>query len=472
MSAVKKSLIIGTLACAAALAGCGGDDGGGGGTGGPAAGAGATSGMSGGAGAGTAATSGGGGMTSTVTGGTGAVSGMTGGAGAGSGGVSGAPGGSGGTVAPGECAFDVMCTSENDIRTGAACENAASGVFAIKTVIDVWWQDDVDPPLVDPGRGYITVYLKGTLTEVCSDGSSGCGEMMGCGVELPAFASWVNCNAYDITFPDDLWEKPGMPKFYTTGSVDKFEPGGLLQIAKATGLVGFEMTDADNAAWPTSINMVTCDSSAAMGNDPLKCFPDHDGDGLPGVSIVMGSIGSNYRDTGCGLLGDQPVKFQGAPLDALATGLCDPGADPSCKRAVDLQIGVRTRLGGGGLIDACDAATGAASGKGDSDADYVDSRVAGCKLNDGTDCDIAGVEFVDSAAPNYKILDKDAVPPSTVMQSSCECPGGCGGAACPLSQEPSKGARSAVVRLGDAGESFDCATVRSMVDAQFPGTDI
>jgi hypothetical protein len=471
MSAVKKSLIIGAFACASALAGCGGDDGGGGGTGG-AAGQGVTGGANPMAGAG--AMSGGGGTAGTPTGGSSGVGGMTGGTNpmGGSGGVVDPMGGSGGTVVPGECGGGpVMCTTENDIRSGKPCENAASGVFAIKSVIDVWWQDDAPLPIVDPGRGKITVYLKGTLTDVCADGSSGCGEMMGCGVVLPDFASWVNCNAYAITFPDDLWDKPTMPKFYTTGSVDMFEPGGLLQIAKATGLVGFEMQNADDATWPLSINEVSCDSSVAMGNDPIKCFPDHDGDGLPGVSIVMGKIGTNYRDTGCGF-GDTPVKFQGAPLDALTTGLCDPSMDPSCERAVDLSIGVRTRLGGGGLIDSCDTATGAAKGKGDSDADYVDSRVAGCVTNKGTTCDVAAVEFVDSAAPNYNILDKGAAPPATIMQSACECPGGCGGAACPLDQTPSVGGRSAVVRLGDAGMNFDCAAVRAAVEGEFPGTDI
>lgn len=473
MSAVSKSLFLGT-AFAIALAGCGGDSGGGSGTG-----AGATGGTGGAGGtnpqAGAGAMGGTGGNPAAGTGGsggnpTGGVGGMNpqGGTGA----ISGGDGGVGGTNPPGTCGgAPIMCTTTDDIRSGKACENAASGVFAIKSVIDVWWQDDAPLPIVDPGRGKITVYLKGTLTDVCADGSSGCGEMMGCGVILPDFASWVNCNAYAITFPDELWDKPTMPRFYTTGSVDMFEPGGTLQIAKATGLVGFELQNADTAEWPLSINDVTCDTSVAMGNDPIKCFPDHDGDGLPGVSITMGKIGTNYRDTGCGF-GTDPVKFQGAPLDALATGLCDPSTDPSCERAVDLSIGVRTRLGGGGLIDACDAATGAASGKGASDADYVDSRVAGCKTNKGNTCEVAAVEFVDSAAPNYKILDMGTAPPADIMQSACECPGGCGGAACPLDQTPSVGARSAVVRLGDAGGSFDCAAVRAAVEGQFPGTDI
>lgn len=473
MSAVSKSLNFGTIAFAIALAGCGGDDGGGGGMGAAATGGGGgTAGTNPQAGAGAmGGTGGAAGMNMAAgNGGVGGVNPM-GGSGAVSGGGAVGGGGDGGSAPPGMCSFEPVCATANDTRTGSTCADAASGVFAIKTVIDVWWQDDVTPPLVDPGRNFITVYLKGTLTDVCADGSDGCGEMMGCGTILPPFTSWANCNAYAITIPDAIWDQPTMPKFYTHGNVNMFEPGGLLTIAKATGLVGFNMENADDAAWPTSIDAVTCMGMTA--GDPTSCFPDHDGDGRPGISIIMGKVGENFRDTGCFLTdlgGNGPVKYQGAPLDGLLGALCDPMTDTTCKRATDLSIGLRTRLGGGGLIDTC--AAGTAQGKGASDADYLDSRVAGCKLNDGTECTIDNVKFVDSSAPFYNILDMGAAPPSTVMSSSCDCPGGCAGEACVLDQTPSAGSRSAVIRLGDAGQPFDCATVRNAVETAFPGNDI
>jgi hypothetical protein len=55
------------------------------------------------------------------------------------------------------------------------------------------------------------------------------------------------------------------------------------------------------------------------------------------------------------------------------------------------------------------------------------------------------------------------------MRSSCECPDGCAGAACPLDQTPSLGARSALVRLGNEDESFDCAAVRNAAFPAFAG---
>jgi hypothetical protein len=379
-------------------------------------------------------------------------SGNTGGSG--NSGSSGGGSGSSGSDAP----PDVECATDDDIMTGMACADQANGVFAIKTEIDVWWQDDAEIPLVDPGRGKIVIYLRGVLTDVCPDGSGGKGEMTACGTELPPFVSYVNCDAYQITFPDALWDLPSMPKFYTTGSTTGFTPGSLLTIAEATGLIGVDMTDP-MGAWPASANGLVCD--AGMGGD---CFPDDDDDGKKGVSIVMGRIGETMEGwtTGCGIIGNEAVVFRGAPLSSGLEGLCNAPEEPTCVRANNLEIGVRSRIGGAGEIaDDC------MSGVGDSTAQFVDSRVWGCTLNNGMECMPAEAEFVDSSAPNYNIIAKGATPPTTVLRSSCECPNGCGGEQCPLDQTPSKGPRSSLVRLGNADQTFTCADVRAAPFAAF-----
>jgi len=435
------------LALVAACGGGEGDDGNAAGNG-SAAGTGSNAGASGDPGAGSGAGapgSGSGGSSGSGTSGNGS-------SGTGDSGSSGGGSGSGGEEAP----PPVECETDEDIMTGMECAEEANGVFAIKTEIDVWWQDDAVPPLVDPGRGKITIYLKGKLTGVCPDGSGGQGEMTACGTELPHFVSYVNCDAYQITFPDALWDLPSMPKFYTGGSTTGFTPGSVLSIAEATGLIGVDIADP-MGAWPSSADMLMCE--AGMGGD---CFPDDDDDGKKGVSIVMGRIGETLEgwSTGCGLLGNEAVVFRGAPLSSGLEGLCNAPEEPTCLRANDLEIGVRSRIGGGGEIGA-----DCASGTGDSTAMFVDSRVWGCTLNNGTECMPAQAAFVDSAAPNYNILAKGATPPSTVMRSTCECPGGCTGAACPIDQTASKGPLSALVRLGNADESFTCADVRN---APFP----
>jgi hypothetical protein len=48
------------------------------------------------------------------------------------------------------------CATTNDIRTGAQCAATVDGWFAIKSILDVWWQGI---PTRDPGRGIIDIYL-------------------------------------------------------------------------------------------------------------------------------------------------------------------------------------------------------------------------------------------------------------------------------------------------------------------------
>jgi hypothetical protein len=120
------------------------------------------------AGAGTGGMAGGNGMAqagmgsagSSGAGGPGAIGGMGGG---GAGGAISGSGGSGGSS-------PATCSSS---PPEAACFADANGVFAVKTVIDVWWQDDAVPPLVDPGRDRITVYSMNEISGVCAEDMAG-----------------------------------------------------------------------------------------------------------------------------------------------------------------------------------------------------------------------------------------------------------------------------------------------------------
>jgi hypothetical protein len=284
----------------------------------------------------------------------------------------------------------------------------------------------------------------GKLSGVCQDGK-GMGDIKGCGTELPPFVSYAACDAFQIEIPDELWDKPSMPHFMTTGNTSGFEPGQTLGIDIATGLVGISLMDV-NGAWPKPAETGTFKCPEGTGE---KCFPDADGDGKPGITIRMGKIGMQYKPNGCGL-DNQPVVFRGAPFDAIT------GVDDNSIRAETLYIGLRTRLGGAGMIG-----SDCKSGAGDATAEFLDSRVWDCIGTDKMACTPDQAKFIDEQAPEYKILKKDEKPPTTVMKSSCECAGGCTGDACPLDQTPSKGARSAIVRLGDLNQDFDCAAVRA-----------
>src|SRR5262245_5646790 len=67
--------------------------------------------------------------------------------------------GGGGTVAPGGGGAP-MCPGPGTALTGE-CRKNANGVYALKTEIDVWWPQVGDPPVMDPGRGKITIWLMG-----------------------------------------------------------------------------------------------------------------------------------------------------------------------------------------------------------------------------------------------------------------------------------------------------------------------
>jgi hypothetical protein len=379
----------------------------------------------------------------------------------GSGGAAGdvAMGGVGGTAGTGTAGTPSLMCETTTVKEGT-CKDKAEGVYAIKLEADVWWKDNGNGiaalPLVDAGRGKIIVHLMGHLTDVCDDGSNGIGEIRGCGTILPPIRSDVACDSFDITFPDAIWDSPDMPTFITTGEATGFNPADILTLHQKTGLLGFDMPDTEGA-WPGYMETINVTCPGGVGVD---CFPDHDGDGHPGITVVMGQIeqmddrrlngGTDVDMCGAG----EPFVFRGVP----------PGGDPTAlenegvffPKAYKNYIGLRVRMGGAGGI-----ASDCMSGWGKSAADYMNSRVWGCELKDGTPCPDAHASFVDSISPVYHILKEGEAPPADVLQP----PAPSYGNGMPLDQTPSRGALSALVRLGNLDQSFTCADVRN---AAFP----
>lgn len=391
-------------------------------------------------------------------GGSGTMTGGKGGgtSGTGTGGTTAGTSGGGGTA--GSAPPAGMCATA-DVKEGM-CKANANGIFAIKTVLDVWWQDEKNngTPIVDPARGPLTIYLMGDLQDVCPDGSGGVGIMKACGSELPPFTSDVTCDAYQLLFPDEMWDKPTMPKFMTGGSTSGFNPGDILTLAKATGLVGVKLS-ADNAAWPSSTETGTF---ACGGTDKGEmCFPDADGDGQPGVTVKLKTSGQ-YKASGCGLGGSNPFTYRGSPtsLDVGAAGGTGAGI-----RAAEVHIGLRTILGGAGAIgDDCK------SGVGDAQAESIESRAVSCKVDPASvedptgrpadnDCTAPEAQFVDDNVPHYIVLQKGEKPPADGLNFALAHQGDM------LDQTPSAGPRASIVRLGDTGGTFTCVDVRA---AAFP----
>jgi hypothetical protein len=349
--------------------------------------------------------------------------------------------GAAGEAAPGTGGDFAMCGKP---AKEGMCKAKAPGVYALKTEVDVWWRDENNSPtLYDPGRGKITVWFLGELSDICEDGSGGKALMKSCGTRLPPLYTEATCGIIQIVFPDALWDQPNIPKFMTTGSTSGFNPGDTLTVDPTAGLVGIELASVDAPFPPyTETTTFTCPSGAGE-----QCFPDQDGDGKPGVTVEIQQTGTPpaapYPCAGEALLG--PWKYGAAPFSVEA-GLTGDGAK-------NVYIGLRTRLGGSGAIGAdCMSGAGAATAMG------FESRSFNCLTKDGAECTPAQSEFVDKNNPNYHVLQVGEMPPADWVHPTPA-------ADAALDHTASKGPQSAVVRLGDLGQDFTCEQVRA---AAFP----
>jgi hypothetical protein len=285
-------------------------------------------------------------------------------------------------------------------------------VYAIKTVVDVWWASELDPPTIDPGRGFITLFHKLRVDDACFDGIVAQTELEPCGATFPPYTSWVHCAAYQLEAPASLWSSP--PPVW----------------------------NADDVL-------------------------EHDD--RPSVPLELGNIDQTYRQDGCGINGESPVKFWGLPTGSNLTALCEPTSARAdgCAVAVGLDASVEVWLGQWSDVCTSDESR-ISTGLG---VNRFAFGLEGCDLMDGASCSAEQLEFVEgSTLPTYSVLTASAKPPLSAFASPCDCASGCAGDACPLDQTPSVGTRSAIVPLGAGGADLDCAAVRDAVEAAYPGT--
>jgi hypothetical protein len=356
----------------------------------------------------------------------------------------GATAGTGGSGASSGAGF-AMCGGA--AKTGE-CKAKAPGIYGMKTEVDVWYMDENnDPPIFDAGRGKIVIYFRGTLSDVCQDGSGGKALMHPCGTRLPGLYSDANSGVIQIVFPDELWDKPGIPDYMTTGHTSGFGVGDILTVDKTAGLLGISLTDV-NAPWPSYTDTVkfTC-AGGMMG---AGCFPDQDGDGNPGVTVNIQLTGTP-PDPGYAPTLNNGWQFVAGPTSIAAAAVGDG--------AKQVYIGLRTRLGGSGMIG-----SDCASGVGAADADDFESRAFACVMKDGSKCsetggDSDGIGFLDKNVPVFHVLKAGETPPAKWKHT--DALGNTRPSDAKLDRSPSKGPQSSVIRLGELNQSFACDAVRS-----------
>ncbi len=236
------------------------------------------------------------------------------------------------TVKPGP-SEDSGRPGANDGGTGSACN--LTGTFGFLAELDVNWDGTSIAgfvPVIAPGAGKLTIF---TLISIEQTGTELRSQVKACGSEIPTFASDSIGERYAARFRDAMWDKPMMPSWNLALRAECFDSGCSLASDTLHAQLGVDL-DAPQAAWPTDRN--------AQG---LR-FPDHDGDGRPGLTLDM------LKDT----------VFTYPPVNLA-----------SWSRAKEIMLGVRVTTLFDGVIDDCDHFTGVGP------ATKVETRAATCTVD-------------------------------------------------------------------------------------------
>lgn len=399
------------------------------------------------------------GGTGGTTGGTGGQAGSAGQPEAGSGGSGGEAGtggavaGSGGSGGDGGSAGEAGAAGSTGPIGNGTCGDKAAGVYGFRLDMDVYWTPLPDLLLAsttDPGRGPLRVYLQADIASVNDDGSFEA-EIHPCGMELPNILSTLLCDYYKPEIPEAIWDTVASDT--VQGRFTGFDPGSAIEIPLTSYLYGVELNDPD-AVWPTAMETGTFSCPSGTGSD---CFPDYDGDGRNGLTVVFGKVG----DRGGDLCGAGYWEYSTAPLSLDPVALAGGAA-----RADQMYLGARLRTSLGGTIDSdCE------SGAGKAETSAFDIRMEGCRWQEGTvdslgntagsdhPCDANQAGFLDIHLPVYIPLKEGETPPVTLNSMdlfSLDLLG-----LLNIDVTPSEGASNAFVRVADPGTAVTCDQVRS-----------
>lgn len=323
----------------------------------------------------------------------------------------------------------------------------ATGRFAMRMEVDMAWGGRSGGlwDLTDDGRGDLVLQLLVDIEKIDAESLELTGTAHACGVQLPPFYSTTLCEAYQPVFPTRIWESEEMPTFPITGRMQCLREGCIATIDAQTVLLGMEL-DNPESPWPNANQTRQLECASGEG---AACFPDHDDDGKPGVTVVLESGGQLSGGTGC----RSRYTKRSAPLSSSAAAIFN-----GVRRTDRLQLGVRMKVGGSITFG---AECGGGSGLGV--AEFVNSRAWGCMVQQGTvqwpsnmpagpndPCTPQQATFLDANLPIYDILSVGETPSSMLDLKN---------------ETASPGTRVKLVRLGAGDDAVSCQAVR---DAVFP----
>lgn len=286
-------------------------------------------------------------------GGTGAIGGQVAGgpAGAPTGGAGGEPGGVGPSalVPPDPCAL--------------------RGNFALNFGLEVVWDGTlVDIPftgsvqVIDRGLGTVSFVLLANF-QPTTDGNVQ-GMVRVCDATVPEFYSSLLEERYATRFPQEIWDSMSMPFFSFMATSSCTAPGCLWESQRIHAQLGAKLENP-SAAWPA--------------NAAVAIWPDHDGDGQPGITAQM--------------LGPDVYSLAGQAYDYPPVNLLLP------RRVSKLMLGLRMQL----LLQL--KQTDCNGLEGTTEEASVDSRAVACATEGGSPVECSGQElaFLDDNLPTWVV---------------------------------------------------------------------
>jgi hypothetical protein len=308
------------------------------------------------------------------------------------------------------------------------CSKALAGSYALQVDLDVYMQDDAAAAEHDPGRGRASLLLRADVSDTSDV------ELRLCGLTLPERYVYATSGVTQLSLQDDAWDQPSMPVWSS-----RIQPAsdGQLELDAFPVLLGIALTEP-GASWPSYER--TLELECGMGKLGSACFPDHDGDGEPGLSLRTQSEGA-VEDAPYPACDHWHYAAPSAEPEPWLSGL---GAEAS-----RVFVGLRTAVQ---LFPRFDETC--THGSGDVQAADIVTRVLDCELADGQRCSARQATVLDARAPSFHVLAEGEVPPETFRDSREFVDEA-------LDRSPSAGGKLTLQRLPDSAPET-CVPVRSV----------
>lgn len=317
--------------------------------------------------------------------------------------------------------YEVSTTG--DAARALPCGDETAGRFGIRVELDVF-----APPTAehDPSRGSASLLLHAQID--AQDDVT----LQLCGLELPPRYAYATSAVTELQLPEEIFDRESMPVWKSKLHA---LPDGAVQLDAFPMLLGIALHEPD-AAWPSFDQTTAIDCGRA--NENAACFPDHDGDGRPGLSFraLRGSESHDAPYPAC-----TDWQQRGPSTD---DHLWSANSD---SEASQLFVGLRTALQLLPRFDeTCSTATGLARA-----ADIV-TRTLDCELTDGQRCSPRQATVIDQRSPTFHVLEAGETPPETFRDSRDFVDEA-------LDRNPSEGGRLTMQRLPET--AANCAAVRT-----------